>query len=130
MRVSRLAVVAAVSLSAMSPLMAKDLYRCVVVESRHATDDGKLETYPRDVYAGSVILVDTQSGLVRLFGNPFEFEVVQAGSTQNSWILMRRARGPASTSVHMLVVKVYRPAIPFVMTDSLMTYSGNCRVVQ
>lgn len=123
-------VCSAVIAGSISPSLANDIFRCVVAESRHVSDDGKQATYPRDIFVGETIIADTRSGLVRMFGNPFQFAIAQPGSKVNSWILTRRDPGSVSTSVQLLAIQVYRPTVPFVLADGMTTYSGNCSVVR
>lgn len=110
--------------------LAGEVFRCVVVESRHLSDDGKQASYPRDIYAGETIIADTKSGLVRLFGNAFQFEIAQTGSKDNGWVLTRREHGTGSTAVNLLAIQIYRPSVPFVLADGMMTYSGNCNPIR
>lgn len=127
---ARVMICAAAALGCTSPTLSNEIFRCIVVESRHVSDDGKQEKYPRDIYAGETVIADARSGLVRLFDNAHQFEIAQAGSKENGWILTRRDRGSASTSVQLLAIQVYRQGIPFMMNDGMTTYSGNCSVVR
>lgn len=120
----------AAMLGGTSATLANEIFRCVVVESRHVSDEGKLERYPRDIYAGDTIVADTRSGLVRLFGNPYQFVIAQTGSKENGWILTRRDPGLASTAVQLLAIQVFNKGNPFMMADGMNTYSGNCSEVR
>lgn len=129
-QLARAMVCAAAMLGGTSATLANEIFRCVVVESRHVSEEGKQERYPRDIYAGDTIVADTRSGLVRLFGNPYQFVTAQAGSKENSWIFTRRDPGTASTSVQLLAIQVYREGTPFMMADGMNTYSGKCSVMR
>jgi hypothetical protein len=127
---ARAMVCAAATLGGTSATLSNEIFRCVVVESRHVSEEGKQERYPRDIYAGEIIVADTRSGLVRLFGNPYQFVIAQTGSKENGWILTRRDPGLASTSVQLLAIQIYSKGIPFMMADGMHTYSGNCTEVR
>ena len=115
---------------AADPGLAGDIFRCVMKETRHISDDGRQITYPNDIYAGDLILADTSSGLVRMFGAEYRFEVVQQGSTSNAWVLSKIEPGFASTAVLMLAIKVYQPGIPFLFTNGMSVHTGQCQAVR
>jgi hypothetical protein len=110
--------------------MASDIFRCVTEESRFVTDEGKQASYPRDIYAGDVLVADTASGLVRMFGGTYQFSVLQAGSSSNAWRLLRVEHGPAAVATQMLSIQVYRTQTPFIFADGSMTLSGLCSIVK
>lgn len=74
---------------------AGEVFRCVMKETRHISVDGLQATYPRDIYEGDVIVADTTTGLVRLFGMQKYFEVVQAASGGTAGCYRRSIPAPA-----------------------------------
>lgn len=113
-----------------SAAKAADIFRCVTEESRFVTNEGKQASYPRDSYAGSILVADTASGLVRMFGGSYQFSIVQTGTSSNGWRLLRVEPGPAVVATQMLSIQAYRTQIPFIFSDGSMTLSGLCAVVK
>lgn len=109
--------------------VAGDIFRCVIKETRHISDAGDQVKYPRDIYAGSVLIADTMTGLVRFSGSQYQFKISQKGSTSNSWILSRYYEGTASNSIMQLSIKVFQKGVPFIFTDLQNVHSGLCAVV-
>ena len=105
------------------------VFRCVMKETRHISADGLQATYPKDIYAGDVIIADTTTGLVRMFGNQRHYNITQRAGNGNGWILTRVEEGPASTSVVLFAIKTYEKTIPFMMTGGLLVHSGRCEVI-
>jgi hypothetical protein len=116
--------------SASPALSAGEIFRCVMKETRHVSESGQQVAYPRDIYVGDVILADTTTGLVRLFGLRKQFNIVQTASTGNGWILSQIEPGPGSTSVLLLVIKTYEKNVPFLFTNGMNIHSGNCEIVR
>lgn len=121
---------ALVALFSASPVAGKDVFRCVIEETRHVDDDGHLVTYPRNIYGGDSVMVDTLSGIVTAWGSRYQFRIVQSGSTVNGWILSREMVGPAATSILTIAIKVFQAGTPFIMTDLAAVHSGRCSVIQ
>lgn len=109
---------------------AKDVFRCVIKETRHVSDDGRLIVYPENIYAGEAVMVDTLSGIVTMWNNRHQFRIVQTGTSENGWILSREVAGPASTSMLTIAVKVFQAGTPFIMTDLGAVHSGQCAALR
>ena len=121
---------ALLALFSASAAAGKDVFRCVIKETRHVSDDGRLIVYPKDIYAGDAVMVDTLSGLVTMWSNRYQFRIVQTGTSENGWILSREMVGPAGTSVLTIAVKVFQAGTPFIMTDLGAVHSGQCAVIR
>lgn len=128
--VSRSVLVGMLSCLVAGHASAKDVFRCVIKETRHVSDDGRLIVYPKDIYAGDAVMVDTLSGLVTMWTNRYQFRIVQTGTSENSWILSREMVGPVGTSVFTIAVKVFQAGTPFIMTDLGAVHSGQCAVIR
>ncbi|MET3890397.1 hypothetical protein ABIE41_001473 [Bosea sp. OAE506] len=105
------------------------VFRCVMKETRHISADGLQATYPKDIYAGDVIIADTTTGLVRMFGTQRYFNITQRAGSGNGWILTRVEEGSGSTSVTLFAIKTYEKTVPFMFTGGMLVHSGRCEVI-
>jgi hypothetical protein len=128
-RVKHLAAVVLAALVCLGSAEAGELYRCEVRDQVSVQDDGTVGRSGFDevvMKQASPLFVDTNSGMVRLYGISRPWRIIQREAKDNGFIASWQFEGPASTAVQVIQLSTWKTPVTFALYDAGQLMAGVC----